>query len=284
MSGSQSRQNRQARRAQARKEADKKQGKQYPELVQRQNELDGKLEAEMNRVRFGPLEARNQAQGQLISTLERSRLTFIGGPAGTGKTFIGASMACEALEAGDIEKIIITRPMVGCDEEMGFLPGTEWEKFQAWVGPILEVLEGKLGKKKVQTYVEYGKIVGKPLMMMRGSTFRDAFVILDEAQNTTPGQMKMFLTRLGAGSRVIVDGDVDQSDLKLKHGEKNGLEDALHKLRNSRSAAQFNFEEADIERDPLVREIVMAYRTDGNRLTIEDESEEKEVPAILEAA
>lgn len=282
MSGNQSRQQRRANdRA---KKAERKHGQQYPELVNSQNELDGKLEAAMNRVRFGPLEARNQAQGQLISTLERSRLTFIGGPAGTGKTFISASMACEALEAGEVEKIIITRPMVGCDEEMGFLPGTEWEKFQAWVGPILEVLEGKLGKKKVQTYVEYGKIVGKPLMMMRGSTFRDAYVILDEAQNTTPGQMKMFLTRIGSGSRVIVDGDVDQSDLKLRNGEVNGLADALHKLRNSHSASMFNFEEADIERDELVREIVMAYRTNGDRLTIEDESVEREVPAILEAA
>lgn len=282
MSGNQ---NRQQRRANTRdKKAARKHGVDYPELTQSQNELEGKLEKQMNRIRFGPLEARNQAQGQLISTLQRSRLTFIGGPAGTGKTFISTSLACEALEAGEVEKIIITRPMVGCDEDMGFLPGTEWEKFQAWVGPILEVLEGKLGKTKVKTYVEYGKIVGKPLMMMRGSTFRDAFVILDEAQNTTPGQMKMFLTRIGEGSRVVVDGDVDQSDLKLRNGEVNGLEDALHKLRNSHNAAMFNFEESDIERDGLVREIVMAYRTNGDRLTIDDESIEREVPAILEAA
>lgn len=257
MSGNQARQNRRESRRQA--QQDKKQGKQYPDLKNRQDDFEAHLEFEMNKQRFGPLEARNEAQGQLISTLQHSRLTFIGGPAGTGKTFISTSVAVEALERGEIKRIIITRPMVGVDEDMGFLPGTEWEKFQGWVGPMLEVLEGKLGKKKVQSYVEYGIIVGKPLMMMRGSTFRDAFVILDEAQNTTPGQMKMFLTRIGEGSRVVIDGDADQSDLPA--GKLNGLADALYKLRESTQAHRFNFEEKDITRDPLVREIVKAYRT-----------------------
>lgn len=264
MSGNQ---NRQARRQNERnKKADRKHGQQYPDLVSRQNESDAKLEFEVNRVRFGPLEARNQSQGQLMAILQDSRLVFLKGPAGTGKTFITVSTAVELLESHQIERIVITRPMVGCDEDMGFLPGTEYEKFSAWLGPILDVLEGKLGKKKVQSYLEFGKIIAKPLMMMRGATFRDSFVILDEAQNTTPGQMKMFLTRIGEGSRVVVDGDSDQSDLPA--GKNNGLADACHKLRNSKCAAFFEFEESDIVRDKLVREIVMAYRTNGDNLEV----------------
>src|SRR5690606_32596811 len=114
---------------------------------------------------------------------------------------------------GEIDKIVVTRPMVGCDEDMGFLPGTEEEKYIGWVGPVLELLEARLGKKRVKSFIEIGKIVLKPLMMMRGSTFRDSVVILDEAQNTTIGQMKMFLTRIGEGSKVIVNGDLEQNDL-----------------------------------------------------------------------
>lgn len=257
MSGNQSRQRRQARREQTRREQDRKQGKQFPELVQRQNELDGALEREMNRVRFGPLEPRNESQARCIHMVENSRLAVITGPAGTGKTFISVSIACELLESGDIERIVLTRPMVGCDEDIGFLPGTEWEKFKAWIGPGLEVLEGKLGKKKVQSYVEYGKIIGQPLMMMRGSTFRNAFVILDEAQNSTKGQMQMFLTRLGEGATAVVAGDLRQSD---RAGDNNGLADVVERFKGSRILGRFEFEEDDITRDPLVREIVKGYR------------------------
>ncbi|UIS24604.1 PhoH-like protein [Pseudomonas phage ZY21] len=257
MSGHQGRQNRQSRRADKRRENDKRQGKQYPDLVQSQNELDGKLEAAMNRIRFGELQPRNEAQARCIEVVENTRLAFITGPAGTGKTFLSISLACEMLEAGEIERIIITRPMVGCDEDMGFLPGTEWEKFKAWIGPALEVLEGKLGAKKVESYVAYKKIVGAPLMMMRGSTFRNSFVLLDEAQNSTKGQMQMFLTRLGEGSKVVVAGDLRQSD---RAGDDNGLSDATHRFRNSRVMGRFEFDEEDITRDPLVREVVKAYR------------------------
>lgn len=257
MSGNQSRQNRQARRADKRREADKRQGKQYPELVQRQNEIEGKLEAEMNRVRFGPLSPRNESQARCIAMMERNRLALITGPAGTGKTFISLSMACELLEAGEIERIVITRPMVGCDEDLGFLPGTEWEKFKVWIGPALEILEGKLGAKKVESYVTYKKIVGAPLMFMRGSTFRNSFVILDEAQNSTKGQMQMFLTRLGEGSKVAVCGDLRQSD---RAGDNNGLADVVERFKGSRVMGRFEFEEDDITRDPLVLEIVKAYR------------------------
>jgi phosphate starvation-inducible PhoH-like protein len=230
----------------------------HPELVAVRDDFEAKIEHEMSRIIFGPLQAQNEAQGQMISTIKSKRVTFVTGPAGTGKTFVATSLAAEMLEAGEIERLVIARPMVGCEEEIGFLPGTEQEKYAPWLDPFMDVLEGKLGKKKVETYFKYGKIVAKPLMMMRGSTFRNAFVILDEAQNTTEGQMKMFLTRLGAGSRVVVDGDVEQTDLPA--GKKSGLVDALARFRGKSSFGVVEFTEDDIQRDPLVREIVKGYR------------------------
>lgn len=212
----------------------------------------------MSRIIFGPLQAQNEAQGQMIATIQTKRVTFVTGPAGTGKTFVATSLAAEMLERGEIERLVIARPMVGCDEEIGFLPGTEAEKYAPWLDPFMDVLEGKLGKKKVETYFKYGKIVAKPLMMMRGSTFRNAFVILDEAQNTTEGQMKMFLTRLGNGSRVVIDGDVEQTDLPAS--KKSGLVDAISRFKGKSSFGIVEFTENDIQRDPLVREIVKGYR------------------------
>jgi len=237
---------------------DKKNREKFPELVAGQSELEAHLEYEMNKVRFCQFQPRNKAQERYADAIEEKRIIFALGPAGVGKTFVATSIACEMLEAKEIERIIIARPMVGCDEEIGALPGSEMEKYAPWLGPFFDVMEGKLGKKKVESYLQYGKIVARPLMMMRGTTFRNALVILDEAQNTTPGQMKMFLTRLGEGSRVIIDGDLEQSDLPA--GKLNGLADATHKLRNSNSAAFVEFTEDDITRDPLVREIVLAYR------------------------
>ena len=233
----------------------------YPELVsqvQSEQHFEAQVEREMNRIVFGPLEARNETQGQMIVQIKTKRVTFVVGPAGTGKTFVATSLAAEMLEAGLIEKIVICRPMVGCEEEMGFLPGTEQEKYAPWLGPFFDVLEGKLGKKKVETYLKFGKIVAKPLMMMRGSTFRNSFVILDEAQNTTPGQMKMFLTRLGSDSKVVIDGDTEQDD--LPHGMLSGLVDALDRFGPSKNFGHIEFTEDDIERDPVVREVVKAYR------------------------
>lgn len=237
---------------------DRRNRERFPELVAGQSELDAHLEQEMNKIRFGPLKPRNAKQGGMIRTIQEKRISFILGPAGTGKTFVATSMACEMLEAELIDRITIVRPMVECEEKMGFVPGTEYEKYSQWLGPFLDVLEGKLGKTKVASYLKFGKIVASPLMTMRGSTFRNAMVILDEAQNTTPGQMKMFLTRIGEGSRVVVDGDLDQSDLPA--GKNNGLADALSRLSESTSVGIVEFNEDEITRDPLVREIVRAYR------------------------
>lgn len=216
------------------------------------------VEYEMNRPKFGPLRPRGDNQAKALELMNHSRLLFLTGPAGTGKSFLSTSWAVEQFLLNKVERIVITRPMVGCDEEIGFVPGTEQEKFAGWIGPFIDVMEGKMGKKSVETQFTLGKFLAKPLMMMRGSTFRNSIVLLDEAQNTTPAQMKMFLTRIGEGTRVIVNGDVEQSD--LPKGTRNGLQDALELFEESRHATVFEFQEHDITRDPLVREIVKLYR------------------------
>lgn len=223
-----------------------------------ESEQDARLEYEQNRKKFLDFKPRNKNQELYLEYIKNNRLVFALGCAGTGKTLVATLYACEQLESQQIERIIVTRPMIGCDENFGYLPGNEEEKYIGWVGPILEILEARLGKKRVKTLMEYDKIQLKPLMMMRGSTFRDAIVILDEAQNTTVGQMKMFLTRIGEGSKIIVNGDIEQSD--LKEGIKSGLEDATERLRGSKIVKTVEFTESDIVRDPLVREIVKMYR------------------------
>lgn len=223
-----------------------------------ENNQISQMEYETNKPRFGLLKPRSDNQSKAIELMNHFRLVFLTGPAGTGKSFLSTSWAVEQFLLNEFEKIVITRPMVGCDEEIGFVPGTEQEKFAGWIGPFMDVMEGKMGKRRVQTHFDIGKFIAKPLMMMRGSTFRNSVVLLDEAQNTTPAQMKMFLTRIGEGTKVIINGDIEQSD--LPKGTRNGLEDALDLFKNSRHAGIFEFEEHDITRDPLVREIVKLYR------------------------
>lgn len=226
-----------------------------------EKDMISKAEYEVNRPRFGPLKPRNENQAKALEIISNSRLSFLLGPSGTGKSYLSTSWAVEQFLMNKVERIVITRPMVGCDEDMGFLPGTEQEKFAGWIGPFMDVMEGKMGKKAVQTQFDLGKFSARPLMMMRGSTFRNSIVLLDEAQNTTPAQMKMFLTRIGEGTKVIINGDVEQTD--LPKGSQNGLSDAIDLFKYSNQASVFEFSERDITRDPLVREIVKLYRERG---------------------
>lgn len=222
------------------------------------SQFEAELEYQQNKIRFGKLQPRNASQAELLRLLDSKRLVFALGPAGTGKSFILTSYAAEALLNDEIDQIIITRPQVDCDEEMGFLPGDEAEKFASWIGPFMDVLEGKLGKGRVASLMKFGQIQARPLGKMRGSTFRRSIVILDEAQNTTRGQMKMFLTRIGEGSKVFVNGDMEQSD--LPGHVTSGLVEACDILRNGNNIGIHHFTESDVVRDPLVKEILKAYR------------------------
>ena len=210
---------------------------------------------------FRPVQARTETQGQYIACILSRDITFGIGPAGTGKTYVAAGLAAEALNKGTINSIVICRPMVGCDEDMGFLPGNQQEKYDPWVEPVISVLEQKLGKSQVRMFLKNGNIQAKPLMLMRGKTHERSWVILDEAQNTTPEQMKMFLTRIGEGSKVIIDGDLTQSDLRDGRGVRirNGLEDALQRLRRIPEIGVVEFTMDDIVRHGLIRKILEAY-------------------------
>lgn len=203
-----------------------------------------------------PLAALNEAQGQYISAIKSSELVFAIGPAGTGKTYIAAAFAADLLMDKKIDQIIITRPNVEVGTGMGFLPGELEEKYAPYLLPFEQIMIERMGKGPYQYALKADKISPRPLGYMRGSTFNDAVVILDEAQNCTPAEMKMFLTRIGKNCLVIVDGDTEQCDL---HGP-SGLNDALRRLEGVEGVRVVRFEEEDIVRSGLVRKILVAYR------------------------
>lgn len=209
-----------------------------------------------------PLEARTESQAHYIISIESNQITFASGPAGTGKTYVCGSLAAEALMNGDCQKIVITRPMVEAEEDIGYLPGTLEEKFAPYFTPFREVLEERLGVGHVKALITAGRIEMAPLAYMRGRSFKNCFVVLDEAQNTTPGQMKLFLTRLGEDCKVVINGDLDQKDI---HG-KSGLEDGINTVasRGIRGINHIEFDTEDSVRSPIVREIIAAYEDRNN--------------------
>jgi phosphate starvation-inducible PhoH-like protein len=211
--------------------------------------------SKQQRVNVEPLKPLTENQKRYINAIKNFTLTIATGPAGTGKTYICASLAAEALNAGEIDKIIITRPAVEAGESLGFLPGELEEKFDPYLQPFREVLDERLGKSKVQYLLKEGRIEASPLAYMRGRTFKNAFVILDEAQNTTPTQMKMFLTRIGQDCTVIVNGDMAQHDLR----GMSGLEDAVRRVTYIPAVKHVAFTRHDIVRSGLVGEIVQSY-------------------------
>ena len=184
-------------------------------------------------------------------------ITFGIGPAGTGKTFLAVACAVDALERSSVERIVLTRPAVEAGERLGFLPGDLAQKVDPYLRPLYDALYDLMGFDRVQVAFEKGLIEVAPLAVMRGRTLNQAFVILDEAQNTTPEQMKMFLTRIGFGSRAVVTGDVSQVD--LPRGHASGLIDAQRVLAKVRGIAMTQFTSADVVRHPLVARIVEAY-------------------------
>lgn len=208
-------------------------------------------------VKGKPIRIKTLGQKQYISAIRRNDIVFGIGPAGTGKTFLAVTMAVSALKSGKVNKIILTRPAVEAGESLGFLPGDLKEKVDPYLRPLYDALHEILGVEHTQRLIERGVIEIAPLAYMRGRTLDDAFVILDEAQNTTEAQMKMFLTRLGFGSKMIITGDRSQIDLPRK--AKSGLVAATQILKGVNGIGFVILEGSDVVRHPLVGKIVKAY-------------------------
>ena len=204
-----------------------------------------------------PMEPRTESQRRYWELLEEHPLTFALGAAGTGKTFLAVAAAVRALRRGEVRRLIITRPVVEAGEHLGFLPGDLQQKLNPYMRPIYDALFELLDPEVLARLEEAGIIEVAPLAYMRGRTLSNAFVILDEGQNTTVGQMKMFLTRMGEGSHVVVTGDPSQND--LPRSARSGLMDAVHRLRGQEGIAVQEFSAADVVRHPLVARIVKAY-------------------------
>jgi phosphate starvation-inducible protein PhoH and related proteins len=204
-----------------------------------------------------PIRAKNFGQSQYYQAVKKKDVVFGIGPAGTGKTFLAVVMAVEALKTGKVKKIILTRPAVEAGENLGFLPGDLKEKVDPYLRPVYDALYAIYGVEHTTRLMDRGVIEIAPLAYMRGRTLDDAFIILDEAQNTTVAQMKMFLTRLGFGSKMIVNGDKTQID--LPKGVLSGLIDAERKLQHIPEIAFVTFDAHDVVRHPVVASIIRAY-------------------------
>lgn len=200
---------------------------------------------------------RSKNQEELIKLLEKDELVFALGPAGTGKTYIAVAMGVSMLMSGRIDKLIISRPAIEAGEKLGFLPGDLKEKVDPYLRPIYDALHDMFHESHIEKLVNSGSIEIAPLAFMRGRTLSNAFIILDEAQNTTILQMKMFLTRLGEGSRMVVTGDVTQIDLPMEN--QSGLVDAMKRFHDIESISFMEFGAEDVVRHPLVGRIVKAY-------------------------
>lgn len=204
-----------------------------------------------------PVRPKTLGQKEYLKAIQTHPITFGVGPAGTGKTYLAVAMAVKAFKSKNVERIILTRPAVEAGEKLGFLPGDLQNKVDPYLRPLYDGLYDMLGPETFQRLLEKQTIEVAPLAYMRGRTLDNAFIILDEAQNTSPEQMKMFLTRMGSGSKVVVTGDVTQIDLPDK--SRSGLVDALAVLKNIDGIAQIRFSEKDVVRHRLVQEIVKAY-------------------------
>jgi phosphate starvation-inducible PhoH-like protein len=192
-----------------------------------------------------------------LDTIENNVITIGIGPAGTGKTYLAVAMAVKALRGKEVERIILTRPAVEAGEKLGFLPGDLQEKVDPYLRPLYDALYEMLGLETFQKYLAKGILEVAPLAYMRGRTLNDSFIILDEAQNTTPEQMKMVLTRFGFGSKMVITGDATQVD--LPNGKESGLTNSAYVLRATPGIGIVHFTEADVVRHEIVAKIIRAY-------------------------
>jgi len=207
----------------------------------------------------GRLKPKTPGQRQYVEAISSHDITFGVGPAGTGKTYLAVAMAVAFLKAKKIKRIILTRPAVEAGERLGFLPGDLQAKIDPYLRPLYDALFDMIDAERFEQYIQSGVIEVAPLAFMRGRTLNDAFIILDEAQNTTPEQMKMFLTRMGFNSRVVITGDITQID--LPKAQKSGLVEAMRILKGIQGIALQRFLESDVVRHPLVARIIKAYES-----------------------
>ncbi|MGZ9585018.1 PhoH family protein [Paenibacillus marinisediminis] len=208
-----------------------------------------------------PIRVKTIGQRHYVSTIKKRDIVFGIGPAGTGKTYLAVVLAVTALKEGQVKRIILTRPAVEAGENLGFLPGDLQEKVDPYLRPLYDALYDVMGQDQVAKALERGLIEIAPLAYMRGRTLDDAFIILDEAQNTTPEQMKMFLTRLGFGSKMVITGDVTQID--LPRGKNSGLVNAERILQEIEEIGMVHFAEQDVVRHSLVQKIIVAYQKES---------------------
>ncbi len=204
-----------------------------------------------------PIKSRSENQQQLVDAFNKNDMVFAVGPAGTGKTYLSIALAVKALKEKSIKRIILSRPAVEAGEKLGFLPGDMKDKIDPYLQPLYDALEDMIPTVKLQDMMDKHQIQIAPLAFMRGRTLNDAIVILDEAQNTTTAQIRMFLTRLGWNSKMIITGDMTQID--LPHNQKSGLKEALSILSNTEGIGVVNLDQKDIVRHKLVTRIVTAY-------------------------
>ena len=200
---------------------------------------------------------KTKGQYSFVKAVEDNAIVFAIGPAGTGKTYLAVIRAVSAMKKGEVKRIVLTRPAVEAGESLGFLPGDLKEKVDPYLTPLYDALHDMLGVEQTEKLIEKGTIEIAPLAYMRGRTLDDSFVILDEAQNTTPAQMKMFLTRLGFNSKMVITGDNTQIDLKT--GTKSGLDDAANILKDIEGIKIIHLTSDDVVRNPLVQKIIERY-------------------------
>ena len=204
-----------------------------------------------------PIAPKGATQKKYVDLVRANDIVFAVGPAGTGKTYLAMALAVRALLDKQVRRIILTRPAVEAGERLGFLPGTLEEKVDPYLRPLFDALHDMMDAEKLQRLVADDIVEVAPLAFLRGRTLNESFIVLDEAQNTTPAQMKMFLTRMGYGAKVVITGDITQTDLPA--GQRSGLRDALDLVREIRGIGTIEFTDADVVRHPLVAALIRAY-------------------------
>ena len=226
------------------------------------NEKESETDIIVHGVNGKVIRPQTKNQVKLVSLMHKNDMVFAIGPAGTGKTYVGVALAVKALKEKQVKRIILTRPAVEAGENLGFLPGDLKEKLDPYMQPLYDALRDMIPHEKLNAFIEAGIIEIAPLAFMRGRTLDNAFVILDEAQNTTHAQMKMFLTRMGRNAKFMITGDPGQVDLPRK--VSSGLKEAMLILQNVKGIAFLHLDDKDVVRHPLVRSIIDAYKTAEN--------------------